>query len=79
MTGAAGGLGHMPLFTAALCAAAAAWLLAGGDRAAKRARLVLAGGAAVPSAGAPLRRERLSAAVRLRAARWREGVCPLAG
>ncbi|MEW2412614.1 type II secretion system F family protein [Streptomyces sp. NPDC046866] len=54
-----------------LCAGTAAWALSGGDRAARRARGVLAGGG--PAArGGPGARERLVGAVRVRAARWRE-------
>ncbi|MEU3774740.1 type II secretion system F family protein [Streptomyces sp. NPDC032472] len=54
-----------------LCAGTAAWALAEGDRAARRARGVLAGGGP-PVLGGPVRRERLVSAVRVRAARWRE-------
>ncbi|MFJ9647953.1 type II secretion system F family protein [Streptomyces sp. NPDC004244] len=61
-----------------LCAGTAAWALAGGDRVSRRARVVLAGGApAVP--GGPVYGERLAAAVRVRAARWREWACLGAG
>ncbi|MFD9368962.1 type II secretion system F family protein [Streptomyces sp. NPDC060020] len=61
-----------------ICAGAAAWGLSGGDRVARRARVVLAGGApAVP--GGPLHWERLLVAVRVRAARWREWACLGAG
>ncbi|WP_405790012.1 type II secretion system F family protein [Streptomyces sp. NBC_00029] len=68
----------VPLFAGVLCAAAAVWGLAGGDRVTRRARVVLvAGGPMVP--GAPLRRERLLVAVRVRAARWREWACLGAG
>ncbi|MBW5485320.1 hypothetical protein GPJ59_26450 [Streptomyces bambusae] len=69
----------MPLFTAALCGGAAAWLLAGGDRVSRRARVVLAGGVVVPPPGGPVPWQRLAAAVRLRAARRREWVCVPAG
>ncbi|MFD8414400.1 type II secretion system F family protein [Streptomyces sp. NPDC059650] len=61
-----------------LCAGTAAWALAGGDRVSRRARVVLAGGApAVP--GGPVYGERMLAAVRGRAARWREWACLGAG
>ncbi|PWK71926.1 tight adherence protein B [Streptomyces sp. CG 926] len=61
----------VPLFAGMLCAGAAAWGLAGGDRVSRRARVVLAtGGPVLP--GGPLHRERLLIAVRERAARWRE-------
>ncbi|MFB6820297.1 type II secretion system F family protein [Streptomyces virginiae] len=61
-----------------LCAGAAAWGLAGGDRVSRRARTVLAaGGPAVPVG--PHHRERLLVAVRVRAARWREWACLAAG
>ncbi|RSS60725.1 type II secretion system F family protein [Streptomyces sp. WAC06614] len=79
MSGATGWPGQLPLFTAALCAAAAVSLSAGGDRAARRARLVLAGGAAVPPAGVPTPWERLLAAARAGAVRRREWAGPLAG
>ncbi|MGW7331088.1 type II secretion system F family protein [Streptomyces sp. NPDC054840] len=61
-----------------LCAAAAAWGLADGDRASRRARVVLAAVGPVVAVG-PLRRERLLIAVRVRAARWREWACLAAG
>lgn len=68
----------VPLFAGVLCAGAAAWGLAGGDRVSRRARTVLAaGGPVVP--GGPLPSERLLIAVRVRAARWREWVCLAAG
>ncbi|MEU9159026.1 type II secretion system F family protein [Streptomyces sp. NPDC048424] len=68
----------VPVFAGVLCAGAAAWGLSGGDRVARRARLVLASGApAVP--GGSLHRERLLIAVRVRAARWREWACLGAG
>ncbi|MGW6977956.1 type II secretion system F family protein [Streptomyces sp. NPDC054932] len=68
----------VPLFAGVLCAGAAAWGIAGGDRVSRRARvLFVAGGPIVPVG--PLRRERLLAAVRMRAARWREWACPGAG
>ncbi|MEV7441002.1 type II secretion system F family protein [Streptomyces sp. NPDC091204] len=61
-----------------ICAGAAAWGISGGDRVARRARVVLAGSApAVP--GGPLHWERLLVAVRVRAARWREWACLGAG
>ncbi|MEU7551057.1 type II secretion system F family protein [Streptomyces sp. NPDC044571] len=64
----------VPLFTGVLCASTAAWGFAGGDRASRRARVVLAGGGAV-APGGPVRRERLVIAVRVRAAQWREWGC----
>ncbi|WP_405529959.1 type II secretion system F family protein [Streptomyces avidinii] len=68
----------VPLFAGVLCAGAAVWGLAGGDRASRRARVVLAAGApVVPDRS--LRRERLLIAVRVRAARWREWSCLGAG
>ncbi|MFD0267694.1 type II secretion system F family protein [Streptomyces sp. NPDC127106] len=68
----------VPVFAGVLCAGTAAWALAGGDRVSRRARLVLAGaGPAVP--GGPVYRERLLAAVRVRAGRWREWACLGAG
>ncbi|MER6313440.1 type II secretion system F family protein [Streptomyces sp. NPDC001581] len=74
---AAAGL-PVPVFAGVLCAGAAAWGLSGGDRVARRARLVLAAGApAVP--GGPLPWERLLIAVRVRAVRWREWACLGAG
>ncbi|MFF4433272.1 type II secretion system F family protein [Streptomyces sp. NPDC001513] len=74
---AAAGL-PVPVFAGVLCAGAAAWGLSGGDRVARRARLVLAAGApAVP--GGPLRWERLLITVRVRAGRWREWACLGAG
>ncbi|MER6195905.1 type II secretion system F family protein [Streptomyces sp. NPDC001586] len=74
---AAAGL-PVPVFAGVLCAGAAAWGLSGGDRVARRTRLVLAAGApAVP--GGPLRWERLLIAVRVRAGRWREWACLGAG
>ncbi|MFE1872836.1 type II secretion system F family protein [Streptomyces sp. NPDC059496] len=68
----------VPLFAGVLCAGAAAWGLAGGDRVSRRAQVVLAGGGPLVPVG-PLRRERLLIAVRMRAARWREWVCLAAG
>ncbi|MEV4195402.1 type II secretion system F family protein [Streptomyces toxytricini] len=59
-----------PVFAGVLCAAAAAWALAGGERAARRARSVLAGGGAEPRG--PGRGQAWAAAVRVRAQRWRE-------
>ncbi|MEU2395260.1 type II secretion system F family protein [Streptomyces sp. NPDC007369] len=68
----------MPVFAGVLCAGTAAWALAGGDRVSRRARVVLAGaGPAVP--GGPVHWERLLAAARMRAARWREWACLGAG
>ncbi|MGW5851942.1 type II secretion system F family protein [Streptomyces sp. NPDC055254] len=68
----------VPVFAGVLCAGAAAWALAGGDRASRRVRAVLAGAhAAVPRG--PTRRERLVVAVRVRAARWQEWACLGAG
>ncbi|WP_037864295.1 type II secretion system F family protein [Streptomyces sp. NRRL S-237] len=61
-----------------LCAGAAAWGLAGGDRVSRRARVVLAAGAPAIPVG-PFHRERLLIAVRVRAARWREWACLAAG
>lgn len=63
-----------PVFAGVLCAGAAAWVLAGGDRASRRARVVLAGGGPVVSSG-PVRWEQLVIGVRVRAARWREWGC----
>ncbi|MFI8391212.1 type II secretion system F family protein [Streptomyces sp. NPDC085540] len=68
----------VPLFAGVLCAGAAAWGLAGGDRGSRRAQVVLAGVGPVVPVG-PLHRERLLIAVRVRAARWREWVCLAAG
>ncbi|MFF4420529.1 type II secretion system F family protein [Streptomyces sp. NPDC001549] len=68
----------VPLFAGVLCAGAAAWGLAGGDRVSRRVQVVLAGGGPLVPVG-PLRRERLLIAVRVRAARWREWVCLAAG
>ncbi|MEU8460602.1 type II secretion system F family protein [Streptomyces sp. NPDC029003] len=69
--------GAVPVFAGALCAGAAAWVLAGADRLPRRARLVLAGGGPVapggPSPG------RLVALLRVRAARGREWAALLAG
>ncbi|MEV7541309.1 type II secretion system F family protein [Streptomyces sp. NPDC089915] len=67
----AGALGSVPVFAGVLCAGAAAWGLAGGDGAARRARLVLAGGVPVERAG-PSPGWRMAAGVRARASRWRE-------
>uniref|UniRef100_A0AAU2JSI0 Type II secretion system F family protein n=1 Tax=Streptomyces sp. NBC_00049 TaxID=2903617 RepID=A0AAU2JSI0_9ACTN len=74
----AGAVLPVPVFAGLVCAGAAAWGLAGGDRVSRRARVVLAGGGPVVPAG-PVRRERLVIAVRVRAARWREWVCLGAG
>ncbi|MFJ7593094.1 type II secretion system F family protein [Streptomyces sp. NPDC097617] len=68
----------VPLFAGMLCAGAAVWGLAGGDRVLRRARVVLAAGAPVVQGGPP-RRERLLIAVQVRAARWREWACLGAG
>ncbi|MEW2137598.1 type II secretion system F family protein [Streptomyces sp. NPDC005409] len=68
----------VPVFAGVLCAGAAAWGLAGGDRVSRRARLVLAGGGPQIAPG-PAKRERLYVAVRVRAARWREWACLVAG
>ncbi|MFD3718397.1 type II secretion system F family protein [Streptomyces sp. NPDC058674] len=69
-----------PVFAGVLCAGAAAWVLAGGERVSRRARLVLAGaGAGAVAVRGPARRERLLIAVRVRAARWREWACLVAG
>ncbi|MER6249963.1 type II secretion system F family protein [Streptomyces sp. NPDC001584] len=68
----------VPLFAGVLCAGAAAWGLAGGDRVSRRVQVVFAAGGPVVPVG-PLRRERLLIAVRVRAARWREWVCLAAG
>ncbi|MFK0259143.1 type II secretion system F family protein [Streptomyces sp. NPDC090445] len=68
----------VPVFAGVLCAGTAAWVLAGGDRVSRRARVVLAGpGPAVP--GGPVRRERLLAAAWTRAFRRRERACLGAG
>ncbi|MFE2167418.1 type II secretion system F family protein [Streptomyces sp. NPDC059447] len=68
----------VPVFAGVLCAGAAAWVLAGGDRASRRARLVLAGVGPVV-AGGPVRGERWLLAVRVRAARGRQWACLGAG
>ncbi|MEU9718863.1 hypothetical protein [Streptomyces sp. NPDC047976] len=67
----AGVLGSVPVFAGVLCAGAAAWGLAGGERRPRRARLVLAGGGPLVPGG-PEPGQRLAAALRVRAARWRE-------
>ncbi|MBT2453716.1 type II secretion system F family protein [Streptomyces sp. ISL-86] len=69
-----GSVVSVPVFAGVLCAGAAAWALAGGDQAARRARVVLAGGGPAVSTG-PVRWERLVIGVRVRAARWREWGC----
>ncbi|MEU9082451.1 type II secretion system F family protein [Streptomyces sp. NPDC048357] len=74
---AAAGL-PVPVFAGVLCAGAAAWGCSGGDRVARRARLVLAAGAPAVPRG-PLHWERLLIAVRVRASRWREWACLGAG
>ncbi|WP_329099882.1 type II secretion system F family protein [Streptomyces sp. NBC_01439] len=68
----------VPLFAGVLCAGAAAWGLAGGDRVSRRVQVVLAAAGPVVPVG-PLRQERLLIAVRVRAARWREWVSLAAG
>ncbi|MFJ6798415.1 type II secretion system F family protein [Streptomyces sp. NPDC091268] len=75
----AGAAVALPAFAGALlCTGAAVWALAGGDRASRRARVVLAGaGPVVP--GGPVHWERLVIAVRVRAARWREWSCLAVG
>ncbi|WP_234327709.1 type II secretion system F family protein [Streptomyces sp. NRRL F-2664] len=67
----------LPLFAGVLCAGAAVWGLAGGDRAARRARALLTGGG--PLVGGPPRGEALLGAVRVRVVRWREWGCLAAG
>ncbi|WP_246042266.1 MULTISPECIES: type II secretion system F family protein [Streptomyces] len=62
----------VPVFAGVLCAAAAAWTLAGGERAARRARIVVAGGGAEPRG--PGRGQVWAAAVRVRAQSRREWV-----
>ncbi|MCX5377536.1 type II secretion system F family protein [Streptomyces sp. NBC_00091] len=75
----AGPLGSVPVFAGVLCAGAAAWGLAGGDRLPRRARLVLAGGGPLVPGG-PVPGQRLAAAVlRAVAARWREWAALAAG
>ncbi|MFD9301817.1 type II secretion system F family protein [Streptomyces sp. NPDC060048] len=67
-----------PVLTGVLCAGAAAWALAGGDRVSRRAKAALAGpGPAVP--GGPVWGERLVLAVRRGAAHRREWACLGAG
>ncbi|WP_411103400.1 type II secretion system F family protein [Streptomyces sp. cmx-4-9] len=61
----------VPVLAGTLCAAAAAWTVAGGDRVRRRARVLMAGGVPGPSVGR-VRRERLVAVVQVRAGRWRE-------
>ncbi|WP_234351436.1 type II secretion system F family protein [Streptomyces sp. XY413] len=68
----------LPLFAGVLCAGAAAWGIAGCDRVSRRARVVLVGGGRPPVCGPP-RRELLLGAVRVRAVRWREWACLVAG
>lgn len=68
----------VPVFAGLLCAGAAAWGLAGGDRVSRRARVLFAGGGPV-GPGRPSRRAWLVWAVRVRAARWREWACVGAG
>ncbi|MFG2997233.1 type II secretion system F family protein [Streptomyces sp. NPDC048340] len=68
----------VPVFAGVLCAGAAAWTLAGGDRVSRRTRMVLAGAGPVVPSG-PVRWERLVIGVRVRAARWREWACLGAG
>ncbi|MCX4527241.1 MULTISPECIES: type II secretion system F family protein [unclassified Streptomyces] len=64
----------VPVFAGVLCAGAAAWGLAGGDRVSRRARVLLAGGGPVVPGG-PVRWERLVVGVRVRAAGRREWGC----
>lgn len=68
----------VPVFAGMLCAGAAAWSLAGGDRVSRRARVLLAGAGPVVPAG-PVRWERLVIAFRIRAAHRREWICLGAG
>lgn len=68
----------LPVFAGVLCAGAAAWTLAGGDRVSRRARAVLAGAGPVAPGGS-VRWERLVVAVRLRVAHRRELLCLGAG
>ncbi|MET9697106.1 hypothetical protein ABZY31_09280 [Streptomyces sp. NPDC006529] len=68
----------VPVFAAALCTGAAAWLLAARDQGPRRARLLLAGAGPVVSGG-PAPWERLAAAVRMRAARAPEWGALVAG
>lgn len=75
----AGAVLSVPVFSAVLCAGAAAWLLAGGDRVSRRTRVVLAGIGPAQVRG-PSRRDRLAAAVRMHAAARRpEWACLAAG
>ncbi|MFD9472127.1 type II secretion system F family protein [Streptomyces goshikiensis] len=74
----AGAVFGVPVFAGVLCAGAAAWVLAGGDRVSRRARVVLAGGGPVVPGG-PVRWERLVVGVRVRAAERREWACPGVG
>ncbi|MET9507465.1 type II secretion system F family protein [Streptomyces flavidovirens] len=70
MTGAGAG----PLYAAAVCAGAAAWLLTGRDRDLRRARLMVAGGSVDPGGQAALW-ERVATPVRLRLRLRREWLC----
>lgn len=75
----AGAVLSVPVFSAVLCAGVAVWLLAGADRVSRRTRVVLAGLGPAQVRG-PSRRDRLAAAVRVRAAaRWSEWGCLGAG
>ncbi|MFE4633852.1 type II secretion system F family protein [Streptomyces sp. NPDC056773] len=74
----AGAVAALPVSAGVLCAAAAAWALAGADGVSRRARAVLAGtGPPAPAGPAPW--ERLWAGVRVRAAHGREWACLGAG
>ncbi|CAM5527845.1 membrane protein [Streptomyces avidinii] len=68
----------VPVFAGVLCAGAAAWALAGGDRVARRAKALLAGAGPVVPSG-PVRWERLLVAVRVRAVHRWELACLGAG
>ncbi|MFF5448916.1 type II secretion system F family protein [Streptomyces sp. NPDC012888] len=68
----------LPVFGAVLCAAAAAWLLAGDGRSAGRARVLLAGGGPVEPVRVPVWDALLPLAHRS-ASRWPEWGCVLAG
>ncbi|MGW6704387.1 type II secretion system F family protein [Streptomyces sp. NPDC054956] len=74
----AGAVVPVPVFAGVLCAGAAAWALAGGDRVSRRAKAVLAGAGPVAPAG-PAPWERLVLALRAGAAGRREWACPVAG
>lgn len=66
------GTGLGPVYAAAVCAGAAAWLLAGRDRDLRRARLMLAGGAVDPGGPGELWER---AAARVRGRLGREWLC----